>query len=110
MPGSVGVALHAERQVHGIPPHVVDDPRPADEAARDLPGVEAGAQAELDALLGGVALEDRVELDRELDRAARVVDPRRAEAAAREIALPGGAHALDAVALGGLVEGADRGR
>ena len=59
------------------------------------------------ALLRRVALEDGLELEREVDRAARVVDARRREAAAGEVALPRGAHALDAVALGGLVEGAD---
>ena len=48
----VGVALHAEGEVHGIAPHVVHDARPTDEAARDLARVEAGAQTELDALLG----------------------------------------------------------
>src|SRR6478735_9080902 len=105
--GLVVVALHAVREVHGIPPHVVDDPRAPDQSARDLPGVEARPQAQLDTLLHRIPLEDRVELEGELHRTAGVVDAGRAETDARDVRLARRSHALDAVPLGGLVEDAD---
>ncbi len=67
MPESLAVALHLEGEVDGIPPQVVGDVGLPDEPARHGARVQTRPQAEVGAVLAGEALQDALQLDREVD-------------------------------------------